>query len=295
MWVGGQWGFGHGLGASLMGFIAFTVKGRINIEALSNWMEAIVGITLIVIGLMGLSKARKWSHNDDSIQENFNPHLDKQLEPADIDLEALEQMPLEGSFEQQEQHELSNLNNNDDNSNNASTSPPSSPLPSPSSSSSHFKMKSRLLNNNTINNNIDYESKRIKGNNNLGMNKILKFFNFLNSNSNHKHSHGTLGHSVTGSTILLTGIFHGFSGTGHLLGVMPALTLSSYWAASSYLIAFCIGTMMAMSIFTGGVGEASIRMGERLKRPTLPSTLSFFTSIFAIFMGSLWILKTLIF
>mmetsp|Transcript_71419 Transcript_71419/g.118691 ORF Transcript_71419/g.118691 Transcript_71419/m.118691 type:complete len:171 (-) Transcript_71419:182-694(-) len=90
-----------------------------------------------------------------------------------------------------------------------------------------------------------------------------------------------------GST-LLTGILHGCSGSGHLLGVMPALAMPSWACATAYLTAFGIGTMIAMSTFTAIVGEASIQMGERLNQPDVPAKLSLVTSVFALLMGTIW-------
>jgi hypothetical protein len=48
-------------------------------------------------------------------------------------------------------------------------------------------------------------------------------------------------------------VLHGCSGSGHLLGVMPALAMPSWACAATYLSAFGIGTMLAMSIFTATV------------------------------------------
>ena len=87
---------------------------------------------------------------------------------------------------------------------------------------------------------------------------------------------------------LCTGILHGCSGSGHLLGVMPALTMPSWRIATTYLVAFGLGTMIAMSIFTGIVGELSSRMSTALDDPRTPGRLALGSSVFALLMGSLW-------
>ena len=46
--------------------------------------------------------------------------------------------------------------------------------------------------------------------------------------------------------------------------------------------------MAAMSIFTGVVGELSLRMSERLDDPRTPGRLALASSLFAVVMGSLW-------
>ena len=55
---------------------------------------------------------------------------------------------------------------------------------------------------------------------------------------------------------------HGCSGSGHLLGVMPALAMPSWQIATTYLVSFGLGTMLAMSIFTAVVGELSSQMSS---------------------------------
>ena len=118
-----------------------------------------------------------------------------------------------------------------------------------------------------------------------------------------------------------TGILHGCSGSGHLLGVMPALAMPSWSIAATYLVMFGVGTMLAMSIFTAVrttpaapphlpvarswpefhvlfcsqvVGELSTQMSERLKDPRTPGRLALASSLFALIMGSVWTLRALL-
>jgi len=197
--VGGYWGLGHGIGASLMGAIAFAVKGSFNVLALSDFLEAGVGVTLILIGLYGLKETHSYYHT-------------RAKKDDDIEM-------------------------------------------------SH-------------------------------------------TNCSHSHSHASPGHghshekhlqhtySVGPVAVVATGIFHGFSGTGHLLGVIPALTLPSWQSAGSYLSMFCIGTTVAMSCFTGTVGHASIVMRKHLDIPDLPVRLSLISSCVAIAVGLIWLMST---
>ena len=83
-----------------------------------------------------------------------------------------------------------------------------------------------------------------------------------------------------------TGILHGCSGSGHLLGVMPALAMPSWSIAFTYLLTFGLGTMLAMSIFTAVVGELSSQMSERLQDPSTPGRLALASSLFALIMGT---------
>ena len=96
------------------------------------------------------------------------------------------------------------------------------------------------------------------------------------------------------ASTLLTGILHGCSGSGHLLGVMPALAMPSVVCALTYLSSFGVGTMLAMSSFTAVVGELSVQMGERMHQPDVPAKLSLATSLFACAMGVGWTVKALL-
>eukprot|EP00612_Vaucheria_litorea_P002073 CAMPEP_0171456412 /NCGR_PEP_ID=MMETSP0945-20130129/2906_1 /TAXON_ID=109269 /ORGANISM="Vaucheria litorea, Strain CCMP2940" /LENGTH=204 /DNA_ID=CAMNT_0011981825 /DNA_START=116 /DNA_END=731 /DNA_ORIENTATION=- len=57
-----------------------------------------------------------------------------------------------------------------------------------------------------------------------------------------------------------TGILHGFTGTGHLLGILPALTMPTASGASLYLFGFLTGTLVAMAGFTAVVGHLSVSL-----------------------------------
>ena len=55
------------------------------------------------------------------------------------------------------------------------------------------------------------------------------------------------------------GILHGVAGSSHFFGVLPALALPSRAAALSYIAAFGVGTVMAMTLFAAAVGVIGAR------------------------------------
>lgn len=59
--TGAYWGLGHGIGAALVGALAFAVRGALNLDALSGYMEAAVGLSIIIIGLNGVRESREWA------------------------------------------------------------------------------------------------------------------------------------------------------------------------------------------------------------------------------------------
>ncbi|KAJ7967150.1 High-affinity nickel-transport family protein [Quillaja saponaria] len=55
--VGALWGCGHDAGQVLFGLIFLLLKDRLHIEILQTWGTRVVGLTLLVIGAMGIKEA----------------------------------------------------------------------------------------------------------------------------------------------------------------------------------------------------------------------------------------------
>ena len=69
-YFGALWGLGHGLAASLLGILGFQVKGTLLgynlLPQLTNFADYAVGVTLIIIGTMGIHECQEC----DIIREN---------------------------------------------------------------------------------------------------------------------------------------------------------------------------------------------------------------------------------
>lgn len=61
----------------------------------------------------------------------------------------------------------------------------------------------------------------------------------------------------------LMGILHGIAGTSHFLGVLPALALPSRAAAITYVVAFGVSSVIAMTAFSAAVGALARRSNAR--------------------------------
>jgi hypothetical protein len=62
--VGAIWGLGHGVSATFIGFCAFFLKDRIGgkfTSKLSSFTESAVGVSLLLIGLLGLKESLETS------------------------------------------------------------------------------------------------------------------------------------------------------------------------------------------------------------------------------------------
>jgi ABC-type nickel/cobalt efflux system permease component RcnA len=75
--------------------------------------------------------------------------------------------------------------------------------------------------------------------------------------TSHFHSHAALG----------IGTLHGLAGGSHLLGVLPALALPSQSGAMTYLLAFGIGTLAGIGLFSSALGYFAHSFGGAGGRP----------------------------
>ena len=80
------------------------------------------------------------------------------------------------------------------------------------------------------------------------------------------------------------GVLHGVAGSSHVFGVLPALALPTAAASFSYIAAFGLGTVAAMTAFAGAVGGLGPR-GFAVSHHRLMAA----TGIAAIVVGSVWI------
>mmetsp|Transcript_11064 Transcript_11064/g.20679 ORF Transcript_11064/g.20679 Transcript_11064/m.20679 type:complete len:318 (+) Transcript_11064:469-1422(+) len=87
--------------------------------------------------------------------------------------------------------------------------------------------------------------------------------------------------------VVFNGILHGFSWDG-APSLAPALAVATWKGSISFLLAYSLGTMGAMSITTTLIGESTRRAGQILHRPDLPQKLSLVSSFLAIAVGAFW-------
>jgi hypothetical protein len=76
--VGALWGMGHGVSATIIGVLAFGLKNRLKnnmssgltkvLSGMSHVTEIAVGLSLILIGIMGIREARVWEEEIDGPQ-----------------------------------------------------------------------------------------------------------------------------------------------------------------------------------------------------------------------------------
>ena len=93
--------------------------------------------------------------------------------------------------------------------------------------------------------------------------------------------------------LFANGFIHGFSWDG-APSLAPALAMSSWPSAMSFLLAYCLGTTLIMSATAGAVGESTLRLGKVVQSKDLTRNLSISSSIIAILVGIYW-LYTVIF
>lgn len=78
--IGALWGMGHGISATLLGVLAFGLKNRLKnnmspvvhrvLAGASHVTEIAVGLSIILIGIMGIKEAREW---EDEFEGEYKP------------------------------------------------------------------------------------------------------------------------------------------------------------------------------------------------------------------------------
>lgn len=97
-------------------------------------------------------------------------------------------------------------------------------------------------------------------------------------NHTHQHQHTSFG----------IGILHGLAGSSHFLAILPALVLPGQLGACVYIIAFGIGTILAMVGFSCIIGMLVKRFFENFTRAY--RTLQSCFSLIAIGVGVVWLI-----
>jgi sulfite exporter TauE/SafE len=99
----------------------------------------------------------------------------------------------------------------------------------------------------------------------------------------HTHSHL----HPPGQGTLWVGVAHGLAGTAALLALLPAALLTSGWLAAGYLLAFGVGTVVAMRLYALIAGMVFHHAGSRV--PTVGMGLRLATGVGSSALGVLWI------
>ena len=114
------------------------------------------------------------------------------------------------------------------------------------------------------------------------------------------HAHGTLAHDHLhdrrgpswfrrlghAHASFCLGVLHGVAGSSHFFGVLPALALPTRAAALTYIAAFGVGTVAAMTIFAAAVGFLGGRLyGSPFAQRAMMTT----AALLAIVVGGVWL------
>ena len=98
----------------------------------------------------------------------------------------------------------------------------------------------------------------------------------IHARESHRHAHTTGG----------IGLLHGIAGSSHLFGVLPALGLPTASDTLTYLLAFGISSVVAMSGFTWFIGQIILRFEHRVNGYRLVLGGS---AVTALIVGCFWL------
>lgn len=112
----------------------------------------------------------------------------------------------------------------------------------------------------------------------VGLWALHRAFGGRVSSPAHGHAH----------TSFAFGILHGIAGSSHFVGVLPALALPTRDAALAYVVAFGIGTVVAMTSFAAAVGLA----GDRLPQVAgAQRAMMISAAVLAFAVGGVWLAR----
>ncbi len=108
----------------------------------------------------------------------------------------------------------------------------------------------------------------------------------------HIHMHGAREHSAPPAhahthAAFGIGTLHGLAGSSHFLGVLPALALPSVTQAVIYLVAYTVGTVVAMVVFSFAVGALAERFAMSATRALRGMMIA--SASAAIVVGAAWL------
>ena len=116
-----------------------------------------------------------------------------------------------------------------------------------------------------------------------------RHWHFHTHDHQHAHSPEEAKPHSHGHAALAVGTLHGLAGGSHFFGVVPALALASRAAAVEYLLAFGIGTIVAMIVFSQGIGWLAYRWELRSARAY--TSLKLACSVAALVVGAWWLVN----
>lgn len=93
--------------------------------------------------------------------------------------------------------------------------------------------------------------------------------------------------------ILTNGMLHGFSWDG-APSIMPAMAMSSWLCATTFLLSYCIGNIVTMSLTALTLSDFSHRISNISRIPDLPRKLSVYSSLLAIIIGLFWVFQAVV-
>jgi sulfite exporter TauE/SafE len=102
----------------------------------------------------------------------------------------------------------------------------------------------------------------------------------------HAHHERPQAHERHTHAAFAIGTLHGLAGSSHLLGILPMLALPTKAEAVTYLLAFGGGTVMAMALFSWGMGFVAARCatnGVKIYRGLMSTC-----AVAAMVIGCLW-------
>jgi cytochrome c biogenesis protein CcdA len=101
-------------------------------------------------------------------------------------------------------------------------------------------------------------------------------------------THTSANHRVHTHAAFGIGTLHGVAGSSHFLAILPSLALPTKTQAIAYLVAYGVGTVLAMGVFAFSMGRMADRLAEKV---SAYRKLMWGCSTAALAVGGFWLLS----
>ena len=259
-WHGIRWGIGHSLGLIFVAvvFISLQDDGGFDLDAFSSVAEIFVGVFMILLGLLGLRRARRErARNEGDADGRFTALVEDQAASAVVDGSRSIALPAQLEMVARPAQVLV--------ADDVVAPPPADAVSA------------------RVRETEDGTSGGAKG----GVSPTR--------DQSHSHVHGCPSccsiedPRAQRCMALLIGLVHGVAGPGGILGVLPAVQLADWGQSSCYLGAFCVTSILVMGCFAAFYGEATARAADRYPQHGLKYALAVFSAVFSLTIGILWL------
>lgn len=279
--LGIRWGCGHSLGLLIMTGIFFAAGQTIDLDAVGGYLNYVVGVFMIALGIWTAKGIRQKYREDVAEQEkagassvdDLESNFDSNRSYAD-QFNSDNKVPKVVEFNPEPRRVATTVT--------STSSSASEGNPGRSPSGAFFLVVNGDKNNDSTDNGPGTPVMALSPRSDSEEPKRKTFKEKYCSDMNFQNP------MMQKITALCVGIVHGIAGPGGILGVLPAVVLNNWGKSTAYLGSFIAASILTMGCFAAIYGEVTRRLGGNT--PKMALRVGLVSSAFSFIVGVLWII-----